>query len=776
MVISYISSYTPRLCGIATFATDLSTSISKQNSSDMQVAALNNIKEGYKYSNDVKLEIKDKSISDFREAANFLNLSSTSVVNLQHEFGLYGGNAGSNILALIRNLKKPLVTTLHTILENPNPDQYKVFMEIADISVRLIVLSKRSVKMLQDIYNIPLEKIKYIPHGAHDVPFIDPAYYKDKFQLSDKKVLLTFGLLGPGKGLEDVINSLVEVKKEFPKFKYIILGATHPNVIKLYGEEYRTQLENLVRKNNLEENVLFINRFVNTAELLEFLLMSDIYISPYRNKEQVVSGTLTYALACGKAVISTPYWYAEELLAEERGILVPFASPDEISKALLLLLKDETLRNKYRKNAYDLGRKMIWPVVAKSYLDTFEEAIREHKSVEDFYVIQYGFDSFPSLPEVELEHLKALSDDTGIHQHAIYSVPNRNEGYCTDDNIRALQTLLVYKKITNDESVIPLIKTYFSFIVHAYNRELGLFKNFMSYDRKWLDERGSDDCNGRVLHVLGYIIKNPPDNSLERIAKDLFDASVEKISSFKELRTIASVIPGCLYYLGKFSGARDINRICKKLLKNLSDCYEKNSTEQWKWYEGFLTYENAKIPLAMLLGGRHFNDDKLIKTGLESLTWLLDIMTDKEHKHISLIGNEKWYFKGKERSVFDQQPVDIPCLIDACYQAYLCTNEKDWLNKASMAFSWFLGMNDRQQIMFDYQTGGCFDGLTYSDVNYNQGAESTISWLQSLLRMMRIREDLQINKIYTENDLHEKRELKIPNRRIEKNIREFDLS
>ncbi|HEX2787526.1 MAG TPA: glycosyltransferase [Ignavibacteria bacterium] len=743
--ISFISSFVPRQCGIATFTNDLATSINTNSEYHINITALNDIPEGYKYSPDVKFEIKDKSVNDFKEAAYYLNLSESDVINIQHEFGLYGGDAGSNILHLVERLNKPSVATLHTVLENPSKEELKIIKELSEHTSFLVVMSQRAVEMLNEIYGIPMEKIKYIPHGAHDVPFLDTAYYKDKFRLSEKKVILTFGLLGPGKGLEDVINSLPVVIKKYPDIMYIVLGATHPNVKRQFGESYRNSLENLVKKNELENNVMFINRFVSTKELLEFLLMSDIYVSPYHHKEQIVSGTLTYALASGKAVISTPYWYAEEALSEGRGILVPPKNPEAIGKALSDLLLNENKRNRFRKKAYDWGRQMIWSNVGKMYSQTFYEAIEEFKSRSIPYIRLAKTKTLPSLPDVNLNHLKNLTDDTGIIQHASYSIPNPNEGYCTDDNARALLTAVLYKMIYNDESIDSYINKYLMFVSYSFNKETGLFRNFMSYDRKWLEETGSEDCNGRVIYTLGYLIKNLSSQSILGLVNSLFEQSIKNMVNFKSPRAISYVIIGCVFYLNKFSGASEIKNICNVLIDRLHKCYTDTRTDDWQWFENKLTYVNSRLSQALLMGGHYKNDKKMIADALESLEWLYDQLYDKEKNCLSLVGNEGWYVKGGTKAKYDQQPVEIPGIIDACFLAFLITKDNKWINRLSVAFTWFLGNNDRQETLCDFATGACYDGLTINMVNQNQGAESTLSWLQSLLRMNRISQELQID-------------------------------
>ncbi|MBS1494865.1 MAG: glycosyltransferase family 4 protein [Bacteroidetes bacterium] len=745
--ISFISSFLPRQCGIATFTNDLATSISKVSRNEniiTNIAALNDIPEGYKYPSDVKFEIKDKKINDFKEAAYYLNLSDSDVINIQHEFGLYGGDAGANILYLIENLNKPLVTTLHTILEKPSPDEMKVIKEIAAHSSYLVVQSERAVMMMHNIYGIHPDKVRFIPHGAPEVQFLDTSYYKDKFRLSDKKVILTFGLLGPGKGLEDVITALAEVVKTYPDVVYIILGATHPNVKRQFGETYRISLENLVKKYDLENNVMFINRFVDTKELHEFLLMSDIYVSPYHNKAQIVSGTLTYAMACGKAVVSTPYWYAEESLKNERGILFPFKDSKFLATTLLELLQNESLRNRLRKNAYDATRKLTWNNVAKNYIDVFTRAIVEYKT-NTYSGTASKYRALPALPEINFNHLENLTDSTGILQHATYSIGNPAEGYCTDDNVRALLITVMHKLIFNDDKVSKLINIYLRFVYYSFNKEKGLFRNFMSYERKWLEEAGSEDSNGRVIFSLGYIIKNMDSNSIVGLSKSLFDESIQNMKDFKSPRTIAYMILGSVFYLSKFSGALDIKKIFNNKCEELYNCYLKYKDEDWNWYEDSLSYSNARLPHALLMAGQFKNNKKYITAGLESLEWLYEQLLDDSRKFISLIGNDGWLVKGQPKARFDQQPVEIPPLMDACYQAYLITKNPEWISRVNMAFSWFLGNNERQEPICDFATGGCYDGLTSTMFNQNQGAESTLSWLLALLRMTKINQELKMS-------------------------------
>ncbi|MFI5144651.1 MAG: glycosyltransferase, partial [Ignavibacteria bacterium] len=734
----------------ATFTHDLANSVVElmgerlTDGKPVNITALTDIPEGYKYGPEVKFEIKDQELDNYKEAAYFLNQSPSEIISLQHEFGIFGGEHGENIVLLLQNINKPVVTTLHTVIESPLPEQMSIVREIGNLSSYTIVQSTRASRMLETIYKIPKEKIKHISHGGPDVPFIDPAYYKDKLNLIDKKVILTFGLLSPGKGLEDVILSLPRVVNKFPDTVYIILGATHPNVKKAYGEEYRHTLENLVINHSLGANVIFINRFVSYKELLEFLLMSDIYISPYQHKNQIVSGTLTYAISCGKAIISTPYWYAEDILKEDTGVMVPFKNPSAMGDALIDLLGSESKRNRFRKNAYDKGRGMIWSAVASRYIDLFQSARERYKKPSRLPVSKDRSSLFPSLPEIDLDHLITLTDTCGIFQHSRYSIPDRSHGYCSDDAARALLVTVMNRNMFYSENVLGLINIYLSFLMDAFNKETKLFRNFLGYNRSWSEESGSEESNSRVLFTLGYIVKNPPFESYLSLSKTLFEECIRSTIKFRSPRAYARLIIGCILYLNKFSGVRDIKKICKIFIDRLQELYKNNSEPKWNWFENIVTYSNGRLPQAMLMAGEFFKNKEYTEIGLESLTWLFNVQYDKTNNLLSLIGNNGWLKKGQPKAKYDQQPVEIPSLIDGCYQAYKITNDEKWIRKAGLAFSWFLGINDRGATLYDYATGGCYDGLSDSVINKNMGAESTLSWLIALHRMIQIRRDLMV--------------------------------
>ncbi len=504
--IAFIGDYLPRKCGIATFTSDIYTTISTQYpKSDCFVISVNDVKEGYDYPQEVRFEIEEQKLASYQRAADFLNFNNTEIVSVQHEFGIYGGLSGSHILALLRDLHIPIVTTLHTILEQPTSEQFLVMNELIKLSARLVSMTDKGKTFLTEIYKAPAEKIDVIPHGIPDMSFVDPNFYKDQFGVEGKQVLLTFGLLSPQKGIENVLKALPAVLKEFPNVVYVILGATHPNLIKEQGETYRMSLERMAADLGIKKNVIFYNRFVEIEELKAFIGMCDIYITPYINKAQITSGTLAYAFGCGKAVVSTPYWHAEELLSDDRGVLVPFADSNALALELLVLLKDENRRHAMRKKAYMLGRDMIWSEIAHRYVESFQKArLPKIDKYPRIFAVKTLEEKRAELPEIKLNHLIRMTDSTGLYHHAIGSIPNYNEGYCTDDNARALLLTVLLEEVYEDTAKIQeLSSRYSAFVNYAFDKEKKHFRNFMSYDRRWIEDVGSDDCQGRSIWALG---------------------------------------------------------------------------------------------------------------------------------------------------------------------------------------------------------------------------------------------------------------------------------
>jgi glycosyltransferase involved in cell wall biosynthesis len=747
--VAVIGNYLPRQCGIATFTTALVEALSAE-APDIYcwAAAMNDKPEGYAYPEKVRFEINQNKLTDYSTASQFLNISQTDIVSVQHEYGIFGGPAGSHLLKLLADLRMPVVTTLHTVLKDPSPEYRAVMGKIADLSDKLVVMSRKASDFLKDIYAVPEEKIAFIHHGIPDTPFIDPSFNKDKFGVEGKKVLLTFGLLSPNKGIENVLQALPAVIKKHPDVAYVILGATHPHILKMHGDEYRIMLQQLVRKLDIGEHVIFQNRFVELKELCEFLGIADIYVTPYLEEAQIVSGTLAYAMGTGKAVISTPYWYATEMLAEGRGRIVPFSNPDAMAEQIIELLDNDVERHAMRKKAYTFSREAVWKEVSRKYLQVFSEVQLSrtrnprprHSYVEHIKAIT-NFE----LPEIKLDHLKAFTDDTGILQHANYTIPDRTHGYCTDDNARALLVCAMGQKYlpVNGLGLDFLSSHYLGFLLYAYNEKNDRFRNFMTYSRQWTEEIGSEDAHGRALWCLGKAVAFLRDPGHLAMSTTLFKKALRAVENFHSPRAIAFCLVGLHAYLDKFSGDSDVRRIREVLADRLFNQFKNNATDDWPWLENSLNYVNGKLPHALLLSGHRMQRNDMIDMGLKSLKWLLAIQTEKGH--FVPIGSNGWYEKGGLRARFDQQPVEANAMVEACVEAFNITRDHTWFENAVMCFNWFLGHNDLNTPLYDPKTGGCRDGLMADGINQNQGAESSLAWLLSLMTLQKLYADEILN-------------------------------
>lgn len=761
--IAFVSDYLPRRCGIATFTHDVCEAVAAQGQVDHDVfaVAINDVPEGYPYSDRVRFEVRQSVQADYRLAAEFLNVNQVSTVCLQHEYGIFGGTCGSHILALLKRLRRPLVATLHTVLKEPDSNQLRVMKEITRIASRVVVMSKLAHEMLHDVYDVPMEKIAMIHHGIPDVPFIDPSFYKDQFGVEGKKVLLTFGLLSPGKGLEYAIEALPAIVAKHPDVVYLILGATHPHVKRESGEEYRNGLVRLAGELGVKENVIFQNRFVELSELCEFLGAADIYVTPYLNEAQITSGTLAYALGAGKATISTPYWYAKEMLSEGRGRLVGFRDAEAIAEQVIDLLDNETERHAMRKRAYTFCRRMLWKRVAQDYLDLFDEASEAWLESRQFVTVPKiaagadESDKQDELPEVDLRHLRTMTDDTGIMQHATYATPDRTHGYCTDDNARALIATVMYWDQTHDNQILELTQRYLSFLAHALDDKRGRFRNFMSYDRNWSEVIGSEDSHARALWGLGMGVALCPHESMVGLATHLFLSALPAVEHFSSPRAWGFTIVGIHAYLRRYGGDSEVRRHRAVLTDRLAGHFTRYMAPDWPWCEDVVTYANAKLSHALLMSGKWLNRSDVIDIGKASLHWLVDIQTTGD-KMLSIIGTEGWYGRNQPRAQFDQQPIEAHALVDACIEAFRVTREKRWLTYAKRAFNWFLGDNDLRTPVYDFTTGGCRDGLHSDRVNENQGAESTLAWLMSLLLMHDLQMEQTLGQLPADNSIEQR--------------------
>ncbi|MDN5333987.1 MAG: hypothetical protein PWP59_1249 [Sphaerochaeta sp.] len=736
-----MGNYIPRQCGIAVFTADLLNALTREQP-DMEIwaAVINDQMEGYAYPDQVRFEINQRSITDYRLAADFLNINKVDIVCLQHEFGIFGGTDGAHIIELLENLQAVRVTVLHTVLLEPSPGQLAIIKRIGQLSDKIVVMSAKAKDILQQVYHIHPDKITIIPHGVPDVPFVDPYFYKDRFGLENRQLLLTFGLLSPNKGIETMIDALPRIVKEHPNVIYIVLGATHPHEKKQRGETYRLSLQRKARDLGVSNNILFDDRFVSLPELLEFMGAADVYISPYLNKEQITSGTLAYALGCGKATVSTPYWYAEELLGEGRGILVPFNDTPAMADAVNELLANEPKRQAMRKKAYTYGRTMIWKEAARNYVSLFQD-IKQHQEYRPkSAVISKILGSQPrELPQPKLDHIMRLTDDTGILQHANYIVPDRNYGYCTDDNARALIAVLMYQEVFSESKEITrLTYVYLSFLQDAFNEETGRFRNFMDYTRVWTEKTGSEDSHGRAVWALGEAASMCDQEEIRAFSVSLFKKALPAVGELTSSRAWAFSLKGLYAYQKRYKGDSDVRRMMELLSEKLFALYRQNSQEDWPWVADTVTYANAIIPQAMIISGQALHQEEMLHVGLESLAWLVRIQRDPRGWFVP-VGNAGWFQRGGEQARFDQQPIEAYHMIEACHEAYLATMDTAWLDHGVLCMEWFFGRNDLNLSLYNHTTGGCCDGLRPDGVNGNQGAESTLAGIMSLLNMHRMR-------------------------------------
>jgi hypothetical protein len=634
----------------------------------------------------------------------------------------------------------PVVTTLHTVLREPDPNQLMVMEQIAELSDRLIVMSQLSSQFLQEIFKVPGSKIDMVPHGVPDLPFLDPNFFKDRFGVEGKAVLLTFGLLSPNKGIENVIQALPSILSKHNNVVYIVAGATHPHILRREGDRYRQSLQALAKEVGVESNVIFHNHFVSPEEMVEFIGAADIYITPYRHEAQVVSGTLAYALGAGKAIISTPYWHAVELLDDRRGALVPFQNPGATAQKAIELLDSPATRHAMRKRAYQYAREMVWKRVAQGYMGSFARVRSERMETPRVQFLSRATEKVLNrLPPLNLHHFEQLTDDTGILQHAIFTMPNYGEGHTTDDNARALILSVMLdgkEQSVRSSSFSPASAfRYLAFLEHAFNPKKNRFRNFLGYDHRWTEAVGSEDSHGRALWGLGTVLGRSRDQGLRGAAGRLFEYSLPAAMEFSSPRAWAYTVLGIQEYLASYPGDRDAQKVRAALTRRLLEMYESIRRSDWKWFENVLAYGNARLPQALLLVGSAGSDDRMVSAGLEALDWLMKTQRCETNGHFVPIGSQGFYHQGGEKARFDQQPIEAAGAVSACLQAYRVTGDDRWLSQAWSAFNWFLGDNDLQLPLYDSMTGGCRDGLHPDRANENQGAESTISFLMALLEM-----------------------------------------
>ncbi len=736
--IAVVGNYVPRRCGIATFTTDLCEALAGQcPESPIYAVPVNDTEEGYDYPDRVRFELAQNDPASYRRAADFLNICGVDVVGLQHEFGIFGGPAGEHVLALLEDLRMPVTATMHTIVDDPSPEMRRVLDEICRRTDRLVVMSRRGAQFLADVYGVSADRIDLIPHGIPDLPFLDPNYFKDRFGVAGRPVLLTFGLLSPNKGIAGMISAMPAILAAHPDVVYIVLGATHPHVRRREGESHRLSLQALAEDLGVADHIMFYNRFVSSEELQEFIGAADIYVTPYLNRAQITSGTLAYAVGAGKAVVSTPYWFAEEMLADGRGVLVPFGDPQAMAQAIVDLLDNDAERHAMRKRAYLFGREMVWSNVARLHLTSFERARADHHRRARPVVAARTLGRGPKeLPPLQLHHLRRLTDDTGVLQHATFVAPNYAHGYATDDNARALllSVLLEQEAGGDDGATTELGVRCMSFLHYAFDEETQRFRNFLGYDRRWVDEVASEDCHGRALHALGAVLARSTNDGLRGPAGRLFELGLGAASALTSPRGWAFSLLGIAEYLGRFGGDRAARQAGEALAARLLDLHRAHAGDGWLWFEPELTYANATLPHALLASADWMGDDGMRRSALAALEWL----TSQQRAaagHFAPIGTNGWFPRGGERARFDQQPIEAHATVAACLAAWRATGDDKWRREAERAFDWFLGRNDLKTPLYDPVTGGCRDGLHVERANQNMGAESTLCFLMSLLEL-----------------------------------------
>ena len=735
--VAFVGSYVPRRCGIATFTHDLRSALAAHlHDAECLVVTLTDAVARYDYPSEAVFEVRADDPASYERAAKFLNLRNIDAISLQHEYGIFGGEAGSHVLALLENVRAPVHTTLHTVLARPSPAQRRVMDAVLHFSARVAVMTDRGRSLLEDTYGVPASRIDVIAHGIPDMGQAEAGVAKRGLGLEGRRVLLTFGLLSPSKGIEHVIEALPRIAADHPNVLYAVLGATHPHLVAREGERYRDSLLDRAATLGVEEHVAFHDRYVDLPDLLAFLAATDVYVTPYLNEDQITSGTLAYAFGCGKPVISTPYWHAQELLADDHGVLVPFASPEAIAAAVCDLLGDDARRHALGARAWRVGREMVWSRVAERY-DTALRRTRESAAVKPRRTASRAPGRRPryELPPVRLDHLLRLTDATGILQHATYDIPNATDGYCTDDNARALAlTVALDDSGLGSPAAARVATIYATFLGHAFVPATGRFRNFLSFDRRWLDDDGTDDCLGRAVAALGACIGRSRRPGLQAWAMRLFAPALEALDRTTSPRAWALGIIGIQDCLRRLDGSRHAAGVRARLTARLVDQQRAAATADWPWPEEIVTYDNARLCQALVSSGRWTGDRQALEAGLALLEWLTEVQRSPTGR-FAPVGNRGFLRKGGPAAPFDQQPLEAHATIAACLEAFHATADAAWADRAWDAFDWFLGHNVVGLVLCDPATGGCRDGLLADRTNDNQGAESTLAWLGALVEM-----------------------------------------
>ncbi len=722
--IAFVTTFPPRECGIATFTKDLVTAINQRLPKNVKtgiVAMNNNGVNIYNYPPEVICQISDTDMNDYIEAARLINESPrVKIVNIQHEFGIFEGEWGDYLLAFLEVVKKPVVITFHSILPNPEPKVKKVVKAISEKVREIVVMTNKGIEILRNVYGINTP-ISLIPHGIPKVSFETQDNEKSKLGYEGKLILSSFGMISPGKGYEYVIDSLPRVVEKFPNLVYLIIGETHPNIRKEHGEKYRNSLIKRVKNLGLENHVKFYNKYLTLEEIIQYLKASDIYMSATLTPEQITSGTLSYAMGCGRAVISTAFLHAKDMVNGRRGILVGFEDAKEFEEAILKLLENPEMRKGMEKEAYYHTRPMTWPNVAMHYCDLFNK-----------YVDLKG-NGLDSLPEIDTSHLIKLTDNFGIIQFAVQTTPDLDSGYTLDDNARAILVCAKHYEKFREFKQLDLIRTYLNYIKYVQSHD-GKLYNIVNKEKQINQDGWSEDAHGRAIWALGYLISssNIPED-FKRQAASIVRKALRASSEIKSPRAIAFIIQGLSFY-NKFIGSSKVKKHIAALADTLLELYKKNSSPEWRWFEPFMTYANSKLPESLLYAYLATGKREYLDVGLESLDFL--ISQTFEGDVFVPVGERGWFFKGQPKATHDQQPIEASYMIQSLILAYKITRDEKFRKLTMQTFQWFIGRNTLNQVVYDHSSGGCYDGLGENAINLNQGAESTISYLMARLFLM----------------------------------------
>lgn len=724
MKIAFISSYVPKKCGIATYTKDLAQELEKQKIKTEIAAMEDGIKYGA-YPSNVKYKIRQQELSDYKKVAEKLNKSDVDVVHIQHEFGLFGGEDGEYILDFASLLTKPFVVTFHTILLSPREKQKFIIQELSRISKGIIVMEAIAQDRLENTYGVNPHDISVIFHGVPEVSKISKPEAKSILKHTKSFLIIATNLISRNKGLEYAIAAIPQVIADIPNIKVLIIGETHPVVKKNEGEKYREELEDIVKKNKLENYVTFINRYITISEMKTFLAASDICITPYLDPQQITSGVLAYAVGAGKACISTPYIYAQHLLDEGRGVLVPFENSQAISAAILKIYKNPHETKLMEKKAYKLGRQMNWQNVATKHKELYGMSLKVNIDITE-----KAKKILLSLPDIS--HFASLTDQVGILQHAHYTIPESRFGYSTDDNARALIVVSDLYAKNKSQKFLSLLKIYLSFLRLAQEPS-GRFHTFLNFQRLWIDMEEISDPYGKALWALGYHLYICPNSPFFQSVHSMFKTSIEHLDVVRDLRTAAYSILGLYYYAKAFHGKKDAARIAIDSIHKLSQFilmhFNNFQDKNWVWFEEKISYDNFRIPQALLASYMVTKEEKYKTVAIKTLEFIEKCNFDYNKNYFDFVGQNGWFFKNSVKAIYDQQPLEASAAVGAYTMIYESTRKKQYLDKAVAAFEWFFGRNRNHKIMYDKKTGGVYDGLTPTGVNMNEGAESIVSFL-----------------------------------------------